>query len=85
MFLVLCLNILYIVTVITIWLVILVMDVSCIEKCLHNPKRKAPSSVEVTNGWNYTFTPPYASWSAQKLMHYTCLGFTIGQYRSRWH
>jgi hypothetical protein len=46
----------------------LVMEVSCIEKCLHNSKKKAPSSVEVKNGWNYTFTPPYASWRAQKLM-----------------
>jgi hypothetical protein len=82
--LVLCLNNLYIVTVIIIWLFILLMEVSCIEKCLHNYKRKSASSVEVKNEWNYTFTPLYASWSAQKLMQYKCLGFTLGQYASHW-
>jgi len=55
--LVLCLHNLYILTVITIWLVILFMEVSFIEKCLHNHKRKASSSLEVKNEWNYTLTP----------------------------
>ena len=83
--LVLGLNNLYIVIVTTIWLFILVMEVSCIEKCLHNHKKKAASSVEVKNVWNYTLTTLYASGSAQKLMQYTCLGFTLGQYASCWH
>ena len=83
--LVLGLNNLYIVIVTTIWLFILVMEVSCIEKCLHNHKKKAASSVEVKNVWNYTLATLYASGSAQKLMQYTCLGFTLGQYASCWH
>lgn len=82
--LVLRLNNLYIVTVITIRLVILVMKVSFIEKCLHNHKRKTASSVEVKNEWNYTFTPLYASWIAQKLMQCMCLEFTLDEYASRW-
>jgi len=60
------------------------MEVSCIEKCLHNHKRKAASSVEVKNEWNYTLTPLYTSWSAQKLMQYTCLEFTLCQYVNCW-
>jgi hypothetical protein len=61
------------------------MEVSYIEKCLLNPKRKAAFSVEVKYEWNYTFTLPYASMSAQKLMQYMCLGFTLGQYRRCWY
>ena len=58
------------------------MEVSFIKKCLHNHKKKALSSVQVKKQCNYNFISPYTSYSAQKLMQYMCLGFTLGQYAS---